>query len=167
MGYQYFPFSQSQGYDPQTCADACDAQTLYDSQHPAADGSFLSCVRLPGHRILLLIIPRYSLMPMSFPRTPSHKVFTAPCTTRHGIPHTVQTTASTADLIVTPCPNPTATPRRKSQYDPRWHLFAPHSSTLDLSSCLDQLHLNGAPPVFLPKEKYSNWVGYASDWGLR
>ena len=47
MGYQYFPFSQSQGYDPQTCADACDAQTLYDSQHPTADGSFMPCVRLP------------------------------------------------------------------------------------------------------------------------
>ena len=45
MGYQYFPFSQSQGYDPQRCADACDAQTLYDSRHPAADGSFMSCVR--------------------------------------------------------------------------------------------------------------------------
>ncbi|KAL9136180.1 MAG: hypothetical protein Q9175_002613 [Cornicularia normoerica] len=44
MGYQYFPFSQSQGYDPQTCADACDAQTTYDTQHPAADGSFKSCV---------------------------------------------------------------------------------------------------------------------------
>ena len=44
MGYQYFPFSQSQGYDPQTCADACDAQTAYDGRHPAADGSFMSCV---------------------------------------------------------------------------------------------------------------------------
>ena len=44
MGYQYFPFSQSQGYDPQTCADACTAQTVYDSQHPANDGSFMSCV---------------------------------------------------------------------------------------------------------------------------
>ena len=49
MGYQYFPFSQSQGYDPQTCADACDAQTLYDSQHPAADGSFMPCVSLRCH----------------------------------------------------------------------------------------------------------------------
>ena len=47
MGYQFFPFSQSQGYDPQTCADACDAQTRYDSRHPAADGSFMSCVSLP------------------------------------------------------------------------------------------------------------------------
>ena len=45
VGYQYFPFSQSQGYDPQRCADACDAQTLYDSRHPAADSSFMSCVR--------------------------------------------------------------------------------------------------------------------------
>lgn len=44
MGYQFFPFSQSQGYDPQTCADACNAQTTYDSQHPAADGSYMSCV---------------------------------------------------------------------------------------------------------------------------
>ncbi len=49
MGYQYFPFSQSQGYDAQTCADACDAQTAYDSRHPAADGSFMSCVRLHHH----------------------------------------------------------------------------------------------------------------------
>lgn len=49
MGYQYFPFSQSQGYDPQTCADACDAQTTYDSQHPAADGNFMSCVRVQCH----------------------------------------------------------------------------------------------------------------------
>ena len=46
MGYQFFPFSQSQGYDPQTCAKACDAQTAYDSRHPAADGSFMSCVGL-------------------------------------------------------------------------------------------------------------------------
>lgn len=45
MGYQYYPFSQSQGYDPQTCANACDVQTTYDSQHPAADGSYMSCVR--------------------------------------------------------------------------------------------------------------------------
>ena len=44
MGYQYFPFSQSQGYNPQTCADACSVQTTYDSQHPAADGSYMACV---------------------------------------------------------------------------------------------------------------------------
>lgn len=49
MGYQYFPFSQSQGYDPQTCADACDTQTQYNSAHPATDGSFMSCVRLSRH----------------------------------------------------------------------------------------------------------------------
>ena len=45
LGYQYFPFSQSQGYDPQTCADACNVQTTYNSQHPAADGSYMACVR--------------------------------------------------------------------------------------------------------------------------
>lgn len=44
MGYQFFPFSQSQGYDPQTCADACNVQTAYDSRHPAADGSYMACV---------------------------------------------------------------------------------------------------------------------------
>ncbi|MCJ1458623.1 hypothetical protein MMC28_008997 [Mycoblastus sanguinarius] len=44
MGYQFFPFSQSQGYTPQTCADACTAQTTYDSQHPAADGTYESCI---------------------------------------------------------------------------------------------------------------------------
>lgn len=44
MGYQFFPFSQSQGYDPTTCAQACDAQTWYNSQHPdAQDGSFQTC----------------------------------------------------------------------------------------------------------------------------
>ena len=59
MGYQYFPFSQSQGYNPQTCADACDAQTLYDSQHPAADGSFISCVRLSPLSDRGLSIPNY------------------------------------------------------------------------------------------------------------
>lgn len=50
IGYQYVPFGQSQGYDPQTCADACGAQTMYDSQYPAADGSFMSCVRIEKFR---------------------------------------------------------------------------------------------------------------------
>ncbi|MCJ1479031.1 hypothetical protein MMC13_007715 [Lambiella insularis] len=44
MGYQYFPFSQSQGYTPSTCADACTAQTMYDEQHPANDCSYQPCV---------------------------------------------------------------------------------------------------------------------------
>ena len=48
MGYQFFPFSQSQGYDPQTCADACNVQTAYDSRHPAVDGSYMACVCSPG-----------------------------------------------------------------------------------------------------------------------
>ena len=43
LGYKYFPFNQAQGYDPQTCADACNVQTAYNSRHPAADGSYLSC----------------------------------------------------------------------------------------------------------------------------
>ena len=44
MGYQFFPFSQSQGYDPATCAQACTLQTTYNSQHPNTDGSYQSCV---------------------------------------------------------------------------------------------------------------------------
>ena len=44
MGYKFFPFSQSQGYDPQTCADACNVQTTYDSQHPALDGTYQTCI---------------------------------------------------------------------------------------------------------------------------
>ncbi|MCJ1485749.1 hypothetical protein MMC06_005924 [Schaereria dolodes] len=43
MGYQFFPFSQSQGYDPSTCAQACELQTTYNSQHPNADGSYQTC----------------------------------------------------------------------------------------------------------------------------
>ena len=43
MGYQFFPFSQSQGYDPTTCAQACTVQTAYNSRHPAADGSYQTC----------------------------------------------------------------------------------------------------------------------------
>ncbi|KAL9134899.1 MAG: hypothetical protein Q9175_003921 [Cornicularia normoerica] len=44
MGYQYFPFSQSQGYEPQTCANACNVQTTYDSKNPAVDGSYMACI---------------------------------------------------------------------------------------------------------------------------
>ena len=44
MGYQFFPFSQSQGYDPSTCASACTQQTTYNSKHPGSDGSFQTCV---------------------------------------------------------------------------------------------------------------------------
>ncbi|KAL8951362.1 MAG: hypothetical protein Q9222_002663 [Ikaeria aurantiellina] len=43
LGYKYFPFSQSQGYTPSTCADACKAQTGYNSRHPKADGSYQTC----------------------------------------------------------------------------------------------------------------------------
>ncbi|KAL8700707.1 MAG: hypothetical protein Q9224_000843 [Gallowayella concinna] len=43
LGFKYFPFSQSQGYDPQTCADACNDQTGYNSRHPNADGTFATC----------------------------------------------------------------------------------------------------------------------------
>jgi len=43
IGYQYFPFSQSQGYDPSFCAQACTAQTQYNSEHPDLDGAFQTC----------------------------------------------------------------------------------------------------------------------------
>ncbi|KAL8692578.1 MAG: hypothetical protein Q9218_002426 [Villophora microphyllina] len=43
MGYKYYPFSQTQGYTPSTCAAACQAQTGYNSRHPAADGTYATC----------------------------------------------------------------------------------------------------------------------------
>lgn len=43
VGFKYYPFSQSQGYTPGTCASACNAQTAYNKAHPASDGSFKSC----------------------------------------------------------------------------------------------------------------------------
>lgn len=46
LGYKYFPFSQTQGYDPATCATACKDQTGYNSRHPNADGSYATCVSL-------------------------------------------------------------------------------------------------------------------------
>lgn len=44
MGYKFFPSNQSQGYTPQTCANACNLQTTYNSQHSATNGSYQSCV---------------------------------------------------------------------------------------------------------------------------
>ena len=44
MGDKFYPFSQSQGYTPSTCAAACSAQTAYNQAHPAADGSYQTCV---------------------------------------------------------------------------------------------------------------------------
>ncbi|KAL8686169.1 MAG: hypothetical protein Q9224_005531, partial [Gallowayella concinna] len=44
LGYNFHPFSQSQGYDPSTCAVDCNAQTAYNRRHPAADGSYQTCV---------------------------------------------------------------------------------------------------------------------------
>ncbi|KAL8973017.1 MAG: hypothetical protein Q9183_000224 [Haloplaca sp. 2 TL-2023] len=43
LGHRYFPFSQSQGYDPSVCAAACNAQTGYNSRHPNADGTYETC----------------------------------------------------------------------------------------------------------------------------
>lgn len=43
MGFKFFPFSQSQGYTPSTCAAACTSQTSYNKAHPASDGSFQTC----------------------------------------------------------------------------------------------------------------------------
>ncbi|KAL9012328.1 MAG: hypothetical protein Q9173_002899 [Seirophora scorigena] len=43
LGNRYYPFSQSQGYTPSTCAAACHAETAYNSRHPSADGSYAVC----------------------------------------------------------------------------------------------------------------------------
>ncbi|KAL9600271.1 MAG: hypothetical protein Q9219_003316 [cf. Caloplaca sp. 3 TL-2023] len=44
MGYNFHAFSQTQGYDPSTCAADCNAQTAYNKRHPAADGSYQTCI---------------------------------------------------------------------------------------------------------------------------
>ncbi|KAL8940557.1 MAG: hypothetical protein Q9216_002744 [Gyalolechia sp. 2 TL-2023] len=43
LGFKYYPFSQTQGYTPESCATACNAQTAYNSRHPNADGSYAKC----------------------------------------------------------------------------------------------------------------------------
>lgn len=43
LGMRYYPFSQSQGYTPSTCAAVCQAQTAYDKAHPRSDGSYDTC----------------------------------------------------------------------------------------------------------------------------
>ena len=64
-------------------------------------------------RFVILILCRYFSMPTFFPRTQSHKVSTAPCTIRPGVPRTAQTMVNTVVLTVIPCQNPTATPRAR------------------------------------------------------
>lgn len=44
MGYKYYPFSQTQGYTPATCATACTAQNAYNKAYPAVDGTYQTCV---------------------------------------------------------------------------------------------------------------------------
>ena len=58
LGYQFFPFSQSQGYDPQTCADACNVQTTYNKKHPESDGSYNTCVFFNAYVLSQNAIPQ-------------------------------------------------------------------------------------------------------------
>lgn len=58
MGYKYHPFSQTQGYDPSTCAADCTSQTAYDSRHPAADGSYQTCVFFNAYVLSLNSVPQ-------------------------------------------------------------------------------------------------------------
>jgi hypothetical protein len=43
MGMRWYTFAKDQSYDPSVCAAACNSQTAYNKQHPAADGSFMTC----------------------------------------------------------------------------------------------------------------------------
>ncbi|MCJ1388116.1 hypothetical protein MMC18_000961 [Xylographa bjoerkii] len=85
MGYQYFPFSQTQGFTPQTCADACGAQTAYNSQHPAADCSYEPCVRRPPSSLYFLSPPIPSL-PFPSPPPISNPSFLIPPNMSHPPP---------------------------------------------------------------------------------
>ena len=100
MGYQYFPFSQSQGYDPQTCADACNAQTTYDSENLAADGSYMACVRAPSDLSYCRANgDRFFSMLMSYLRMAFPKGCIARCTMRRGMRRMGRTTDSTREMI--------------------------------------------------------------------
>ncbi|KAI4210931.1 MAG: hypothetical protein LQ351_006250 [Letrouitia transgressa] len=58
LGYQFFPFNQGQGYDPQTCANACNIQTGYNKRHPNADGTYDSCVFFNAYVLSQNAIPQ-------------------------------------------------------------------------------------------------------------
>lgn len=47
MGYKFYPFSQAQGYTPETCAVACTSTTAYNKAHPDKTGFYQSCVSHP------------------------------------------------------------------------------------------------------------------------
>ncbi|KAL1301534.1 hypothetical protein AAFC00_005775 [Neodothiora populina] len=49
LTYQYFPFSQKQGYTPQTCAAGCKTITEENSKNPKKDGSYQSCVQFNSY----------------------------------------------------------------------------------------------------------------------
>ncbi|KAL8859900.1 MAG: hypothetical protein Q9178_003733 [Gyalolechia marmorata] len=58
MGYKYHPFSQTQGYDVSTCAADCNAQTAYNKRHPAADGSYQTCVFINAYVLSMNGVPQ-------------------------------------------------------------------------------------------------------------
>ncbi|KAL8953330.1 MAG: hypothetical protein Q9222_000792 [Ikaeria aurantiellina] len=58
MGYKYHPFSQTQGYDPSTCAADCNSQTAYNKRHPAADGSYQTCTFFNAYVLSVNAIPQ-------------------------------------------------------------------------------------------------------------
>ncbi|KAL8748419.1 MAG: hypothetical protein Q9184_007315, partial [Pyrenodesmia sp. 2 TL-2023] len=58
MGYKYHPFSQTQGYDPSECAADCNAQTAYNSRHPAADGTYQTCVFFNAYVLSMNGVPQ-------------------------------------------------------------------------------------------------------------
>lgn len=58
MGYKFHAFSQAQGYDPSTCAVDCNAQTAYNKRHPAADGSYQTCVFFNAYVLSMNGVPQ-------------------------------------------------------------------------------------------------------------
>ncbi|KAI4183801.1 MAG: hypothetical protein L6R41_005180 [Letrouitia leprolyta] len=58
MGYKYHPFSQTQAYDPSTCAADCNSQTAYNKRHPAADGSYQTCIFFNAYVLSMNGVPQ-------------------------------------------------------------------------------------------------------------
>ena len=58
LGATYYPFSATQGFNPQQCADDCSAQGAYDLAHPNPDCSYSPCVFFNAYVLSLNGVPQ-------------------------------------------------------------------------------------------------------------
>jgi len=59
MGSKFYPFSQSQSLNMESCTTACNAQTAYNKAHPKSDGTYqtcVSCICILNGALLLIVV---------------------------------------------------------------------------------------------------------------